>query len=388
MNILYLSPSFPRNYSQFPIRLHEAGAVVVGIGWEAPENLSPELKEALTEYCHVPEMADYDQVLRAAAHLISKVGKLDRVASQEEHWIDLEAALRLDFNVPGKKPQEILHIRHKSLMKEVFRKAAIPVAQGELAENAAQGRAFTRRVGYPIIAKPNKGVGAYATYKLSNDAELENFFNTKNQEVPYILEEFLEGYIQSFDGLTGQDGSIIFCASHQFSTDIMSAVNTDDHLHYWSARKIPDDLEKFGRQAIAAFDLRERFFHLEFIRGPKGRLTAMEINARPPGGLTMEMFNYANDIDAYRTWADVVVHGRCEAFAERPYHVSYIGRKTNKHYVHSHEQVLERYGQSIILHSPIDSVFRQAIGDYAYLARAPKMEELRPIVEFVQRTEN
>lgn len=383
MNILYLCPHFPPNYFQFPIHLREFGATVVGIGWGAHEDMRIDLARSLTGYCQVHDMSNYDHVLKATAHLVSRIGKLDRIVSQEEHWIDLEARLRLDFNVPGGKPDDIVHYRRKSLMKEVFRKAGIPVARGELATDLAAAKRFASEVRWPIIAKPDKGVGAAATYRLSSDAHLEDFFNSKPAGVPYILEEYLDGCIQSFDGLTDREGRIVFWTSHQFSVDIMTAVNEERHLHYWSLREVPKDLEELGRTAIAAFGFRERFFHLEFIRGPKGKLTAMEVNARPPGGLTTDMFNFANDINVYREWANVVVNGRFDASPERPYHVSYIGRKNGLPYVHSHEDVLRTHGDRIVAHTAIDSVFRKAIGDFAYLGRARSMDELRPVVDYV-----
>ena len=387
MNILYLSPNFPPNYTAFPLRLRDEGAVVAGIGWEAPERLPPELRGALAEYCRVENMGDYDHVLRAAAWLLSRIGRFDRVVAQEEHFVDLEAALRLDFNVPGLKPADIVGLRHKSRMKEGFARAQVPTAAWELATDAAAGQRFARRVGYPIIAKPDKGVGAHATYKLSDDAELTDFFAVKDPRIPFLLEEFLAGVIQSFDGLTDRDGGIVFCTGHQFSIDIMTAVNQDQNLHYWSFRDLPADLEAQGRRSIAAFGLKERFFHLEFIRGPRGKLTAMEINARPPGGLTTDMFNYANDIDVYRGYAELVVHGDFRAEWKRPYHVSYVGRKNGKPYRHSHEDILRAHGDLIVSHTPIDSVFRKAIGDYAYLARARSLAELQPVADFIHQLE-
>ena len=384
MNILYISPNFPPNYQLFPVRLREAGATVVGVGWSRWEELRPELRAVLADYCHVQDMSNYDHVLRATAYLVSRVGKLDRVAAQEEHWLDLKAALRQDFNVPGPKPNDIEPLRRKSLMKEVFQRSGVPCAEGELFSSAEAACDFARRVGYPIIAKPDKGVGAHATFKLASDADVDAFMERK-ADVAYILEEFLEGRIESFDGLTDGTGAIVFYTSHIFSNDIMTVVNDDQDLHYWSLRTLPADLEEYGRKAIAAFGVRERFFHLEFIRSPQGKLRAMEINARPPGGLTTDMFNYANDIDVYREWANVVVRGRFEAEWSRPYHVSYIGRKLNKRYAHSHEEVLRAWGTSILTHTPIDSVFRKAIGDYAYLARAEKLEQLWPLVEFIQK---
>lgn len=383
MNILYLCPNFPPNYYPFCVHLKKAGATVAGIGWESYDKLRPELKDSLTEYCHVPDMGNYEHVHRAAAYLLSRVGRFDRIVSQEEHWIDLEAVLRLDFNVSGKNSDEIRDSRHKSLMKKVYRNAGIPVAAGELASDTLAARQLIERVGFPIIAKPDKGVGACATYKIHDEAELEEFFLRKSRETPYILEEFMEGHIESFDGLTGKDGSIVFYTAHRFGNDIMTTVNNDDHVHYWSLREIPEDLEDYGRRSVAAFDVRERFFHLEFIRSPEGELRAMEANIRPPGGLTTDMFNYANDIDVYKAWADIVVSGSCRISAERPYHVCYIGRKSSKNYSHSNEEILRKYGPAIMVNTPIDSVFRRAIGDYAYLVRSPHLEDIWPIVDFI-----
>ncbi len=383
MNLLYICPNFPPNYFNFCVRLKEAGVTVVGVGWEDYARLRPELKEALTEYCRVENMGNYEHVLKAAGYLLSRVGRLDRIAAMEEHWIDLAAALRLDFNVPGPKPSEIKPLRYKSLMKEVFRGVGITVAEGELASDPARARAFAERVGYPLIAKPDKGVGAHATFKLAADIELDGFFQLKDPAVTYILESFLPGRIESFDGLVDRNGTIVFCTAHRYGNDIMTVVNTDDHVHYWSLREIPADLEDLGRQAVAAFGLRERFFHMEFMRDPEGELSAMEINARPPGGLTTDMFNYANDIDVYREWANVIADKGAGVPTQRPYHVCYIGRKNNKRYVHAHDEILSRWGAVILTHTPIDPVFARAIGDYGYLARAPRLEDLWPVVEFI-----
>jgi hypothetical protein len=56
-----------------------------------------------------------------------------------------------------------------------------------------------------------------------------------------------------------------------------------------------------------------KIFHFEFFRQDDGHLVALEVNIRPPGGLTTEMFNYANDIDIYAEWAHIIVHNRFAA---------------------------------------------------------------------------
>ncbi|MDD5628201.1 MAG: carboxylate--amine ligase, partial [Elusimicrobia bacterium] len=142
MNVLLLSPHFPQNFQAFTFALREAGAQVLGIG-DAPESeLGGELRSALAEYCHVPNMADYDSLYRAAAWLISRRGRIDRIDSHAEHWLGLEAQLRQDYGIFGQKPSDLDFNRRKSGMKEIFRQAGVPVAPGERVTSAEQIRAF------------------------------------------------------------------------------------------------------------------------------------------------------------------------------------------------------------------------------------------------------
>ena len=93
----------------------------------------------------------------------------------------------------------------------------------------------------------------------------------------------------------------------------METVNEARHIHYTSLRDIPPALEKAGRQCVKAFEVRERFFHIEFFETAPGNYVALEVNMRPPGGFTTDMFNFACDIDVYNLWAQVMMHGSCPA---------------------------------------------------------------------------
>ena len=384
MNFVYLSPHFPPNYYRFCVQLRRLGASVLGLADEPYDRLRPELREALSEYYRVSDLHDYEQVLRACGHFTHRHGRIDRIDSHSEHWLSTEARLRDDFNVFGLRAAELADIQRKSSMKERFRRAGVPVARGGIARSPEEGARLAAEVGFPIIAKPDVGVGAAGTWRIDDRAGLASFFARK-PPVDYVLEEFIPGRLFSFDGLTDRDGRIVFCASHLFSRGIMEAVNQDEDLFYYSLRDIPGDAEEVGRRAVRAFDLRERFFHFEFFRALEGdRVVALELNARPPGGLTTDMFNYASDIDVYREWASVVLHNQFTAPATRRYHAACIGRKHRKRYVHTHDEVLAAFGRLIPHHEPIDSAFRAAIGDYCYLVRSPDLEEILAAARFIQ----
>ncbi|QTA81627.1 ATP-grasp domain-containing protein [Desulfonema limicola] len=385
MNIVYLSPHFPPNYYLFSVNLKKMGARVLGIGDASYDELRTELKDALTEYYRVENMEDYEQVLRACGYFTHAYGKIDHVESHNEYWLETEARLRTDFNIQGTKNHQVARITRKSEMKNLFQKAGVEVARGKIVKNIESARNLIQETGYPVVCKPDRGVGAADTFMINNDEELNAFFSG-NRQNRYIMEEFINGDIHSFDGLTDLDGNVVFYTSHVFSQGIMETVNQDRDIFYYSMCEIPQDIEEAGINTVKAFHIRGKFFHIEFFRTRDNKLTALEMNARPPGGLTTDMFNFANNIDVYKEWANIVVLNKFTASYSRPYHCGYIGRKLNKNYINSHRAIMQNFGHIIVYHGHIDSVFSAAIGNYAYLANSACLEDLKKAAEFIQAT--
>lgn len=387
MNFVYLSPHFPANYKAFCIQLRNLGVNVLGVADAPGEWLDHELRHALNDYYRVDDLHHYDQLVNACRYFTERYGKIDRLDSHAEYWLETEARLRTDFDIPGIKNDIIDTIKRKSLMKKVFQDAGVPVARGAVCRTLEEAVAFVETVGYPVVAKPDIGVGAAGTFKLHNRIELESLF-AHDLPFDYFLEEFVTGDIYSFDGLIDRDGELRFFTAHKYSRGIMETVQEDGHIYYYSLREVPADLEDAGRRVLKAFGVRERLFHFEFFRTyGDNRLVALEVNMRPPGGFTTDMFNYANDFDIYREWANVVVHNKFEAEWSRPYHVAYISRKHHLPYVHSHDMILNRYGHLICQHEHIPAVYARALGHYGYIARSPYHEEIIEIAEYVQELE-
>jgi hypothetical protein len=383
MNIVFLSPHFPPNYRHFCEQLNYLGVRVLGLADEPYDRLQPPLKSALDEYYLVGNMHNYDELVRACGYFTHRFGKLDRLDSLNEYWLETEARLRTDFNIFGLKSDTIIKVKRKSLMKEAFLQSGVPAARGKVVHRLAEAKKLVDEVGYPLVAKPDVGVGAAKTYKIQNLEQLKDFIDTK-PDVDYLLEEFIQGDILTFDGLTDRDGKLVFSNSLAYSQGIMETVVNDDLIYYYTLREIPADLEDAGRRVLKTYDLRERFFHFEFFRTPEGRILGLEVNMRPPGGLTVDMFNYANDIDIYAGWAHLMAYNHFPAKVERPYHCCYAGRKFNRQYAYTHDQILEAFGDKVSHHERISGVFSQALGDYGYLLRSPELAEVIAMAEYIQ----
>ena len=385
MNFVFLSPHFPPNYYRFAVALKNHGVNVLGLADEYYDSLRAELKSSLTEYFRVNNMDNYDELVRALGYFTHRYGKLDRIDSHSEHWLEMEARLRTDFNMFGIRTDQINHVKRKSLMRETFINAGIQVARGKVARTMEEALELIAETGYPLVVKPDVGVGAAATYKIHNQDELTKFFETK-PPVDYLFEEFVSGQIVTFDGLTDRDGTPVFINSLAYSTGIMETVLNDDLVYYYTLREIPADLESLGRRTLEAFGVRERFFHFEYFRQhDTGDLLALEVNMRPPGGLTTDMFNYACDIDVYNAWASIIA-GKGYPYPDytHKYHCCYVGRKSNRSYAHSEQEILSCYGDKISHHEAISGVFSAALGNYGYLVRSPELDEALSIAKYIQ----
>lgn len=385
-NFVMISPHFPANFQPFAERLREQGFNTLGIADTPYEQLSEGLRRSLTEYYRVENMEDYEQVYRAVGYFAHKYGRIDRIESHNEYWLELDAKLRTDFNVFGYKSDDMLSIKTKSAMKEIFRKAGLKVAQGRVFKDDEDARKLAKQLKFPVIIKPNSGVGASDTYKIKSADELEAFFGYKNPQVEYIMEEFIDGDIITFDGLTDHEGNIVFSAGLEYSEVVLDTVAQDNDMFYYVPREISDELVQLGKKCVQAFNVRERFFHFEFFRVKKtGELLPLEINCRPPGGLTIDMWNYANDFDVFREYANIVRENKFYTDIQHPWNVVYISRKANKNYANSIQAVCEKYPHNIISVQHVPGVFAKIMGEEGILARTETLEQMREIAQFAQQ---
>lgn len=392
MNFVFISPHFPHTYWQFCDRLRRNGINVLGIGDAPYETLESSLKAALTEYYRVNSLEDYDQVYRATAFFAFKYGKIDWIESMNEYWLEQDARLRTDFNVTtGIREDRISFIKEKSLMKKLYLEAGIPTARQHVVTDQEAGKAFIAEVGYPVIVKPDVGVGATHTWKLENDTDLEAFYNNL-PAAPYVMEEFIQGEICSYDAILDSRCEPLF-ESMTVWPPVMDIVNKDLDLMYYTCPEVPEKLRKLGRKTVKAFGVDRRFVHLEFFRLTKARkglgrigdFAALEVNMRPAGGYTPDMMDFAHSTDVYQIYADMVAYDerRIPESGEHFYCV-YASRKDGHTYAHTHEEIMEKYSSRMMMQEEMPPMNWPQMGRYMYTARLETLEEAQEFIRFVQ----
>ena len=391
LNFVFISPHFPHTYWLFCDRLRRNGVNVLGIGDAGYEELSPELKGALTEYYRVSSLEDYDQVYRAVAFFGWKYGKIDWIESMNEYWLEQDARLRTDFHVTtGIQEDRISFIKEKSLMKEIYLKAGIPTAPQHRVSTREAALEFIRQVGYPVIVKPDVGVGATQTWKLESQGDLEDFY-AHLPESPYVMEAFIEGEICSYDAITDASCEPLF-ESMTVWPPVMDIVNKDLDLMYYTCPEVPEKLRELGRKTVKAFGVDRRFVHLEFFRltrdhqglGQEGDFVALEVNMRPAGGYTPDMMNFAHSTDVYQIYADMVtLNARHQTEGPHRYCV-YASKKDGHAYQHTHEEIMAKYGGMMMMQEEMPPMNWPQMGRYMYTARFDTYDEAQEFIHFVQ----
>ena len=385
MNVVFLSPNFPPQFHHFCAALRAHGLKALGIGESPAHELAPEVGRSLDEYFHVADMGRYEELVRALGYFTWRHGRLDRVDSLNEYWLASEARLREDFHLAGPKPAEMTRWRSKSGMREIFQSAGVPCTVGERVVSPEQVRAFAARVGFPLVFKPDVGVGAAWTFQVKTPQELEETLARPLPVQGYVVERFSEGELVSFDGLADRDGHIVFCQYTTYSAGVMLLVSEAREVHYFSHREMPPALEEIGRKVVAAFGLRERFFHLEAFALPDGKFRALEINIRPPGGFTTDLMNYSCDFDVYDLWARVISG---ESFAnfkyERKFFCAHAARRNGRQYQLSHEELVRRLGPALMTVREVPPVLSGAMGNQMYMIRYPELDALKQAIAWVE----
>ena len=383
-NFVFISPNFPAAYWKFCAELKNNGLRVLGIGDCPYDELKQELRDNLHEYYKVANLENYDEVFRAVAFFTYKYGKMDWLESNNEYWLERDAKLRTEFNITsGFKLDEMEKVKCKSAMKAYYARAGIPTARWHIVQGYEDAVAFANEVGYPVVVKPDNGVGASHTYRLRSDDEVRFFINTKDDNV-YVMEELVNGVVCTYDAIIGAQGQPLFESGNVTPSSLMDVVNDNDDSIYYIVKELPEDVRDVGLRTVKAFGVKSRFVHLEFFRlkqdqeglGKKGDLVGLEVNMRPAGGFTPDMYDYAYETDVYKIWADMIAFDEStKPLGERRF-CAFVGRRDGKTYVMDHDAIMAKYGSRIKLQGRIPDALSGAMANVMYIANLDTQEQL------------
>ena len=392
MNFVFISPQFPDTYWHFCAALRDRGVTVLGIGDTPYDYISGELKDALTEYYYAPSLEDYEQVFRAVAYFSWKYGKIDWLESNNEYWLSQDARLRDDFNITtGASAAQMAKWQSKAEMKPLYAAGKVPTARQQRVSSLDVAEEFAAKVGYPLFAKPEKGVGSGGACKIADAEALTSFF-AQGVDEPYVLEEYVTGDICSYEAILDSNCEPLFENQCEFPPSMAEVVEKQLDVAYHARPVVDPKLAKLGRAAAKSFGLKNRFVHMEFFRltedkpglGSVGDYVGLEVNVRPPGGYTPDMLNFAHSADVYRIWADMVCYDTShQPVSDDLYYCVYVGRRDCHEYVHSEAEIFERYGNAICMSGRMADALSDDLCNQMYMACVKSEDERHEYESFI-----
>ncbi len=324
MHVIFVEPAFPSNQREFVRALVQVGATVTGIGERDHHALDPDLRGWLHGYYQIGSVVD-EGALEWAVRSIQERGWVDRLEATVEAHIMSTAHVRERCTIPGTSTRTAWLCRDKPSMKEVLAEAGIATAQSLGSGDVEEIVDFANRVGYPLIIKPRDGAGASGTSRADDEASLRAALAGAGVQgvgdgASVAVEEFVEGHEGFWDTLTVNGEVAHEFVSHYYPGVLEAMRSRWISPQIVATNEVEDpryqEVREMGRRVLEVLDIETSATHMEWFFGPKG-LKFSEIGCRPPGVSMWDLYSAGNDLDMYREWAQLIVHGHTEARASR-----------------------------------------------------------------------
>ena len=139
-------------------------------------------------------------------------------------------------------------------MKKLFKKAGVPVVPGAVIKTEADVNQAVNEIGLPMIAKPDNGVGAAATFKLETEDDINHFKKEWDHSTVYFFEKFVtSSEICTFDGLVDKDGKIVFSTTFDYAYTPLDLMIYKMDNSYYVLKDMDPKLRKYGEAIVKEF---------------------------------------------------------------------------------------------------------------------------------------
>jgi len=374
-----LEPSFPANQKQFARALAEVGATVIGIGERPKEWLDDEVKGWLSHYEQVDSITNDTAVQNVVRGLQERIW-VDRLEATIEAHTMTAARVREACTIPGTSVQTAYLCRDKPAMKQVLREAGVLCARSTGASSSDEVRAFADQVGFPLIIKPPDGAGASGTHRVDDAQDLERVIDESGVEhgVTVAVEEFMDGHEGFYDTIC-VDGQVEHDFVSHYYPNVLEAMRTRwISPQFIATNRVDsisdyDEVKQMGHKVIEALGIGTSATHMEWFAGSRG-LVFSEIGCRPPGVGGWDLYSAGNDLDLYREWAQLIVHGTTDRRASRRYAAGIIALRPERDGVITGysgvDDMYRRFGDLVIdAHLPEPGTATQGV-EAGYMANA------------------
>jgi biotin carboxylase len=273
---------------------------------------SPWARDCLADLFVMPSFADRRAVVNAVAYLM-RTEPIDAVVALDDFDVEVAAALREHFRLPGMGESVMRYFRDKLAMRVLARQRGLLVPEFVgVVHHAAVGR-FLQTVPPPWLLKPRMQASSIGIVKF-HDAEAvwRRIHELGDEQSHHLLERFVPGDLYHVDSLV-KDGRVVFAEVGQYHRPLLEVWQGGG---VFASRTVPRGgadavgLRRLNEQVLREFGLRDGCSHTEFIRAhADGALFFLETSARVGGANISDMVEAATGVNLWEEWARIELSG-------------------------------------------------------------------------------
>jgi len=313
-HVVFIAPRFLENTNRYLTAFAQLDGIGLSVISMDPEAAIPkELAPRITGHYQVGDCLDAAQLTDACRAITKGIGPIDRLCGVLEQLQLPMAEARDALDIDGLRTPAARNFRDKDRMKEVLRRAGVPVATSTLARSREDILRFVDEVGYPIIVKPQAGLGSRATHRVENADELAAV-TPPSEAAPLQIEEFVRAREHTCETVTIR-GVPVWRSGTRYFPSPLEVLETRWMQYCVLLPREADDptwtmFHPTNQAALAALlgDARTTaagtaLTHMEWFLRDDGRALVNEVGARPPGVHIVPMMGITHGIDMFAAWA-------------------------------------------------------------------------------------
>jgi hypothetical protein len=316
-HVAFIAPRFLENTNRYVQAFAALPGVTLSlVSMDPEEAIPPAIRPRVAGHYRVADCLDGEQLTEAVRAIGRAIGRVDRLAGVLEQLQLPMAEVRDALGIEGLTGAIARNFRDKDRMKEVLRAHGVPVAKSALARSAADVAAFIGRVGYPVIVKPQAGLGTKATYRLEDEHDLAAL-EPPTPAQPLQVEEFVRAREHTCETVTIRGVPVWRSGTRYFPSPLEVLETAWVQYCVLLPREAGDPTwtqfhptngaalaALFGDRAGTAAGT--ALTHMEWFLREDGTCLVNEVGVRPPGVHIMPLMSLAHGTDMFADWARLI----------------------------------------------------------------------------------
>lgn len=270
----------------------------------------PWARQALDEVFALKDFDDRRGVINSVAYLM-RTRQIDRIVALDDFDIELGAALREHFRLPGFYESTARNFRDKLAMRTCARSLGVPIPEFVGVFNHEEIRRFLTRVPAPWLLKPRGSANAIGIQKIHTAEEAFKAIEALgDNQHNHLIEQMIPGELYHVDSIVA-NGMVKFAEVNKYAKPLFDVYHGGGiYMTRTVTRNKPlvQTLRQLNEQILLAFGMQQGVSHTEYMHSPTdGKFYLIETSARVGGANIAEMVEAATGVNLWSEWAKVEI---------------------------------------------------------------------------------